>query len=81
MKSLMLLGALIGLIIGMTFGLAQHSTWPSVIWRSCFAAFASGMLLRWWGTMWIHGLRQAQREQMNARTAPATTPLSNPSRL
>jgi hypothetical protein len=76
MKQLMILGGLVGFLIGTGFGLAQESAWPSVIWRSCIASFAAGMLLRWWGKIWVQGLEQAHRERMasSQTTGSKTSP-------
>jgi hypothetical protein len=49
MKSLMILGALIGFSIGLLFGLADNGQWPSALWRASAAALIASVLLRWWG--------------------------------
>ena len=77
MKLMMMLGGLLGFGIGLVFSWAQGSPWPSVLWRASVAAFASGLLLRWWGRLWIHALQQAHREKQTALSVdsqPATTP-------
>jgi len=61
-----ILGGLIGFVIGISFGIAQGSAWPAVIWRASIATFLAGVLLRWWGGVWVNGLRQAQRERLAA---------------
>jgi hypothetical protein len=71
MKVWMILGGLIGFLIGITFGLAQGSAWPAVLWRSAAAALIAGMLLRWWGRMWVRSLQQAQREKLAVHPEPA----------
>ena len=62
MKLMMMLGGLLGFGIGLTFGLAQESAWPAVIWRSSAAALCAGLLLRWWGKLWIKSLHEVRRE-------------------
>ena len=57
----MILGGLIGFLIGTTFSLAQGSAWPAVLWRSAAAALIAGMLLRWWGRMWVRSLQQDRK--------------------
>jgi hypothetical protein len=69
MKSLMILGGLIGLAIGLLFGLANRSDWPDALWRASAAALIAGMLLRWWGRVWIKSLRAAHEQQMSAATS------------
>jgi protein-S-isoprenylcysteine O-methyltransferase Ste14 len=66
MKLIMVLGGLIGFSIGLGFGWAQRSPWPSIVWRAALAALLAGLLLRWWGRLWMQCLRQAQRERQAA---------------
>ena len=63
MKPLLLLGALIGFLTGIVLGLLNQSGWPSILWRSTFAALAVGVLFRWWGRCWTQSLRVAQQER------------------
>lgn len=66
MKLLMILGGLVGFVIGITFGIAQESPWPSVIWRASIGAYIAGMLMRWWGRVWVRGLQEAHHERLAA---------------
>ena len=66
MRLWMILGGLLGFVIGISFGIAQGSAWPSVIWRASVATFLAGVLLRWWGGIWIKGLRQAQQARLES---------------
>jgi protein-S-isoprenylcysteine O-methyltransferase Ste14 len=66
MKLIMVLGGLIGFAIGFGFSWAQGSPWPSVVWRATLAALFAGILLRWWGRLWIQCLVQSQRERQAA---------------
>jgi hypothetical protein len=63
MKALMLLGGMIGLAIGLGFGLAGRSPWPDALWRGAAAALAAGVMLRWWGRVWIKSLRAAHEQR------------------
>ncbi|MBI3416257.1 MAG: hypothetical protein HY043_13265 [Verrucomicrobia bacterium] len=72
MKLLMILGGLIGFLIGITFGLVQESSWPSIFWRASIAAYASGVLMRWWGRAWVQGLQAAHRERQFAQAKAST---------
>ena len=74
MKLIMVLGGLIGFSIGVGFSWAQGSSWPSVIWRAAIAALLAGMLLRWWGRLWLKCLRNALLERQSAAksTVPST---------
>ena len=60
-----------GFLIGLLFGLAQHSEWPTVVWRSSVAALLAGLLLRWWGRVWTQSLCGVQRERLAARESEA----------
>lgn len=65
MKTLMILGALIGFGIGLLFGMADHGQWPASFWRASAAALIGGLLLRWWGRVWVKSLRQATEQRLN----------------
>jgi membrane associated rhomboid family serine protease len=75
MKLIMVFGGLIGFAIGVGFSWAQGSPWPSVVWRAAIAALLAGLLLRWWGRLWIQCLQQSQRERQEASKK---TEFSNP---
>ena len=68
MKSLMILGALIGLSIGLLFGLADNGQWPSALWRASAAALISSLLLRWWGRVWVKSLRNAAEQRLGEQS-------------
>jgi hypothetical protein len=79
MKLLMLLGGLIGFLIGIFFGVVQESRWPSVLWRASIAAYAAGLLMRWWGRVWVKSLHESYHERLTTargKSAPQirTTP-------
>jgi len=76
MKSLMILGAIIGFLIGSGFGLAGQSPWPASLWRACAAALGAALLTRWWSRVWFQGLRDAIEERRHARPTPAAEPKS-----
>ena len=70
----MILGGLLGFLLSLSIGVAQDSAWPNVLWRASVAAFAGGILLRWWGGIWMKSLLQAQRDRHSAadRIDPAS---------
>ena len=72
MKSLMILGGLLGFGIGVSIGLLQHSDWPSILWRSAVVAYGTGWLMRWWGQVWLQGLKEVGEERLAAARAKAT---------
>ena len=71
MKSLMILGAIVGFLIGTGFGLAGSSPWPDALWRACAAALAAGVLARWWSRIWLKSLRESLQERRAGRPAPS----------
>ena len=71
MRLLMLLGGLIGFLIGILMGSAQHSLWPTILWRASVAAFLAGILLRWWGRVWMKSLYEAQQQNRSAAAPEA----------
>jgi hypothetical protein len=70
MKSIMILGAIVGFLIGTGFGLAGSSQWPSALWRSCVAALIAAILTRWWSRVWLANLKDSLEHR---RRAPAAT--------
>jgi hypothetical protein len=76
MKSLIILGAIVGFLIGAGFGLASSSPWPATLWHACAAALFATVLTRWWNRVWLQGLRESL-EQRRARR-PVSTPFSQP---
>ena len=81
MKLLMILGGLIGFLIGISFGLVQESSWPSVFWRASIAAYASGFLMRWWGKVWVQGLQAAYQERRTAQAKMEAQSKNSPGTL
>ena len=69
MKKLMIMGGFMGFLVGITVGLAQHRSWPSILWRASVAALVAGFLLRWWGQVWMNGLSEAYQEKLAAAEA------------
>jgi hypothetical protein len=78
MKLLMIWGGLIGFGIGILAGLAQGCAWPELFWRASVAALVAGVVLRWWGRVWLRSLQASRRERAlqssQAQAAPAPSP-------
>ncbi|WCJ58211.1 hypothetical protein NXS98_10790 [Fontisphaera persica] len=68
---MMLLGGIIGFGIGIGFGLAESSPGPEALWRAAAAALVGGVLMRWWGRVWVKSLRQAHQDQAARAAAEA----------
>ena len=78
MKKLMVTGGWIGFLIGVGIGVAtEGSHWPAVLWRASVAALCAGVLLRWWGRVWVKCVHQSWAEKLvaDAANAPQTNPL------
>lgn len=73
MKKLMLLGGMLGFGIGAAFGRLQNASDSTILWRACVAAVAAGLLMRWWGRMWMGGLRDSLANQVRQRQQQATS--------
>lgn len=59
MKKMMIMGGFLGFGIGMITGLVNEVAWPALFFRSCLAALFSGLLFRWWGHVWLSGLKES----------------------
>jgi 4-amino-4-deoxy-L-arabinose transferase-like glycosyltransferase len=70
MKSLLLIGGILGFGIGLIFSWAQESPWPFCLWHACLAAYLAALLLRWWGRAWRRNL-----ESVLAANQSQTSPL------
>jgi hypothetical protein len=74
MKSLLLVGGLMGWGLGMGSSYIQGSAWPACLWHGCVAAYLCALLMRWWGRVWRKSLEQSVQERERAQDAivPAT---------
>ena len=81
MKMLMIMGAIIGFSLGLALGFANRADWPSTLLRACAAAAAVGLLMRWWGRVWLQSLKASLRERRLAEaSARQQTPSSTPAK-
>jgi len=69
MKLLLLIGALLGFGIGLTFSWLQENAWPTRFWHASVSAYATAILFRWWGRAWRKNLEQAFAERRNPSAA------------
>ena len=79
MKLLMILGGCIGFGIGVSFGIASESGWPSTLWRAALTAYLAGLLMRWWGSLWMKSLKQVLLEKQAAALKAEEQPLAKQS--
>ena len=63
MKLLLLIGGLMGFLIGIGFGLIHEKSLPSALLHACVTMYVAGLLMRWWGRVWMKNLAQAHRER------------------
>jgi len=59
MKTLLLIGGILGFGIGLGFSWARESAWPTSFWHACVCAYIAGFLMKWWGRAWQKNLEQA----------------------
>ena len=73
MKSMMILGAMTGFILGAGSSLAGDCAGSTIFWHASVAALVGGILARWWGRMWFAGLADALEQQRRARAQASET--------
>lgn len=71
MKSMMILGAMSGFIVGAACSLAGECAGSTVFWHAAVAALLGGLLARWCGRIWLTGLAEALEQQRRARAQAA----------
>ena len=59
MKKMMIMGGLLGFGLGVVTGLVKEVAWPALFLRACVCALLAGWLFRWWGRVWIGGLKDS----------------------
>jgi hypothetical protein len=73
MKSMMILGAMAGFVLGAGSSLAGDCTGATLFWHACVTALVGGVLARWCGQMWLTGLTDALEQQRRARAQASET--------
>jgi hypothetical protein len=80
MKKLMIMGGFLGFLTGLIFSSAALGPAnPMVLFRASIGAVTGGLLLRWWGRLWVRSIMFAQRERLAAEAAEnslETSPLN-----
>ncbi len=74
MKSLMILGSVVGFLFGAGFSLSGGCTWSTAVWRASVAALVVALLARWWGRIWLQGLQEAVEQRRHARRLSPVNP-------
>lgn len=73
MKAFMILGALVGFLIGSSFGLAGKSSWATALWHASAGALGAAVLTRWWARVWLQGLQESISQRRAARPPVSPT--------
>jgi hypothetical protein len=73
MKSMMILGAMAGFLLGAGSSYAGNCTHSTIFWHASVTAWAAGILARWWGRIWFESLADALEQQRRARLKASET--------
>ncbi len=70
----MIMGGFIGFLVGIISSSASLG-WqsPMVLFRGSISAAIGGLLLRWWGRLWIRCISQAHSERVAAEASQIST--------
>jgi hypothetical protein len=76
MKSLLLVGGLVGFAVGAGFSFMEADSGGSILLHGCVTAYVAALLARWWGRSWRKGLEQAMAESdiISTPSFPQATP-------
>jgi hypothetical protein len=72
MKKMMIMGGFLGFGLGVVTGLVNEVAWPALFLRACVTALLSGWLFRWWGRVWISGLKDSLAQNATRSKKGAT---------
>ncbi|MGB1054940.1 MAG: hypothetical protein ACPG4V_14225 [Limisphaerales bacterium] len=78
MKHLMILGGMIGF---MGSGILSWMAREEAMWlliKACLATCIGGLMLRWWGQLWLSSLKVAVQEEMAQQTLQTEIDDPNP---
>ena len=63
-RIMVLLGAFVGFVVGIGFGLARQGDTKWIFLKACVAAYLAALLMRWWGRLWIKSIREMHQEKL-----------------
>jgi hypothetical protein len=66
MKSLLIIGAFLGFVLGVDLSLIQQESWPICLGHGLTAAFLASLLLPWQDRAWSRNPEVAQPDRQNA---------------
>lgn len=70
---MLMLGGFIGFGTGVILGVVQSGSWQDLIWKSAIAAYLGGLLMRWWGNLWVKCIKDSETLKRNAQQAITST--------
>jgi hypothetical protein len=76
MKSLLLVGGLLGWGMGVGVSYLRGDSWPTCFWHGCLAAYLTALLMRWWGRAWRTSLQQSLQEREKAEQSMPTATIT-----
>ena len=68
MKNLMILGGMIGFVGSGILGWMAREETLWILVKASLATCAGGLMLRWWGQLWLSSLKIAVQEEMDQET-------------
>ena len=68
MKNLMILGGMIGFVGSGILGWMAREETLWILVKASLATCAGGLMLRWWGQLWLSSLKIAVQEEMEQET-------------
>jgi len=68
MKNLMILGGMIGFVGSGILGWMAREETLWILVKASLATCAGGLMLRWWGQLWLSSLKVAVQEEMDQET-------------
>ncbi len=71
MKAIMILGANVGFVLGMSASIWGDCSWPVALGHAGATALVGGILGRWWGKIWFTELHDALEQRRRERAAAA----------
>jgi len=72
MKAIMILGANVGFVLGMSASILGGCSWSVALGHAGIAALVGGILGRWWGKIWYTELHSALDQRRRERAAAAS---------
>lgn len=81
MKIFMLTGALAGFALGIGLGLSARVDWPSMLWHASAGALGLGLLMRWWGGVWMRSYYESLESRRALEAMVATPAAGSPAGL